>query len=257
MQMLMGDKLKVPAPENCLPGRDQVMFVKDKHFVLNTDQKPPFPEGLERVVFGTGCFWGTEKGFWRLPGVHTTSVGYAAGTTPNPTYEEVCSGQTGHNEVVQVVYDPAKVAFADLLRLFYESHNPTQGMGQGNDMGTQYRSGIYYTTEPQRALAEAAKGAYEKALAAKGYGPITTEILAAPTFYYAEDYHQQYLAKPRNRQYCSAMPSGVSLPAFAGWAPAGQEALAPKLDDAYWDKYGPKPGCTIQGPNEQIRPGSW
>ena len=216
-------------------------------------------DGYAIATFAAGCFWGVELAYQREPGVVGTAVGYTQGSTEAPSYEQVCSGTTGHTEAVQVVFDPSSVSYERLCQLLIDrlGENVWRENQVGNDMGTQYRSGIYYTTEPQRALAEAAKGAYEKALAAKGYGPITTEILAAPTFYYAEDYHQQYLAKPRNRQYCSAMPSGVSLPALAGWAPAGQVAPAPQLDDAYWDKNGPKPGCTIQGPNEQIRPGSW
>jgi len=251
MQMLMGDKMKLVAPENALPGRDEAMQIINEHFILKTPIEGPFPEGLETIVFGTGCFWGTEKMFWKIPGVYSTAVGYAAGYTKNPTYEEVCSGMTGHNEVVLVVYDPKKIAFADLLRNFWESHNPTQGMGQGNDMGTQYRSGIYPTTDAQRKLAEASLNAYQKAISAKGYGPITTEIVDNVDFYYAENYHQQYLAKPMSRPYCSAQPSGISVPAFAEWGLSDMKEYAPKLPDSYWDKYGPKPGCTIAGPNTQ------
>eukprot|EP00667_Euglena_gracilis_P017728 EG_transcript_18725 len=230
------------------------MAVTNKHFVLGHPIQPPFPEGLQRAVFGTGCFWGTEKGFWRTPGVFSTAVGYCGGFTPNATYEEVCTGQTGHNEVVHVMYDPELVSFADLLRLFWQSHDPTQGMGQGQDTGTQYRSGIYCTTPDQKALAEASKAAYQRALKAAGNGAaITTEILDCPPFYYAEDYHQQYLAKPGNRQYCSAQPTGVPLPPFEEWAPADLAGHAPKLPPAYWAKHGPKPGCAIKGPNDPIQ----
>lgn len=251
LAMLMGEKMKVIDPEKALPGRQEAMPIINEHYVLKTPIEPPFPEGLESIVFGTGCFWGTEKMFWKLPGVYSTAVGYAAGTTPNPTYEEVCSGYTGHNEVVQVVYDPKKISFADLLRNFWESHDPTAGMGQGNDRGTQYRSGIYYKTPEQKALAEASMATYSKLLSAKGYGPITTELVSDPKFYYAENYHQQYLAKPGSRPYCSAQPSGVSLPPFSEWAPAGMEGAASKLPEEYWAEYGPKPGCTIGGTNAQ------
>jgi len=206
------------------------------------------------VVFGTGCFWGTEKGFWRFPGVHSTAVGYCAGFTPNATYEEVCSGQTGHNEVVQVVYDPSAISFVDLLRQFWESHDPTQGMGQGNDMGTQYRSGIYYTSAEQKALAEASKQAYQAALAQAGRKQaITSEILECPAFYYAEDYHQQYLAKPGSRPYCSAQPTGVSLPDAKSWLPAGLEAHLSRLPEAFWAQHAPRPGCVIRAPNAPIQ----
>jgi len=237
------------------PGRSERLQVAPKHFVLGTPVQAPFPEGVESVVFGTGCFWGTEKGFWRLPGVFATSVGYCAGATPNPTYNEVCSGATGHNEVVRVAYDPAKVSFTDLLRNFWQSHDPTQGNGQGNDRGTQYRSGIYFSSPAQQALAEASKASYEADLGR----PVTTEIIPAPEFYFAEDYHQQYLAKPGNRQYCSAQPTGQKLAAYDGWAPSA-EALggadpavhAPKLPEGFWEEHGPRPGCTIGFPNEQV-----
>eukprot|EP00667_Euglena_gracilis_P010414 EG_transcript_10588 len=249
--MLMSDKAKLVSKEDALPGRGTPMQLRNQHFVLKTPIQPPFPAGLQTVVLGTGCFWGSEKMFWKLPGVYSTAVGYAAGHTPNPTYEEVCTGKTAHNEVVLVVYDPAKVSFVDLLRNFWESHDPTQGMGQGNDRGTQYRSGIYPTTAEQQQLAEASLGAYQTALAAQGYPKITTEIVPNVVFYYAEDYHQQYLAKPGSRPYCSAQPTGVALPAFAQWAPPGLEGHAPHLPDPYWAANGPKPGCTIKGSNAQ------
>ena len=181
------------------------------HAVLGTPMQPPFPEGLETAVFGLGCFWGAERKFWEAPGVFTTAVGYAGGTTEHPTYEQVCSGRTGHAEVVLVVYDPSQVTFDQLLKVFWESHDPTQGMRQGNDVGTQYRSGIYVSSPEQRRLAEASRDAYQRGLAAAGYGPITTEILDAPPFYYAEDYHQQYLAKNPGG-YCGLGGTGVACP---------------------------------------------
>jgi peptide-methionine (S)-S-oxide reductase len=190
-----GKKLTLPTPETALPGRSEPIPVTDRHFVNGNPLKPPFPQGMELALFGLGCFWGAERKFWQQDGVYSTSVGYAAGITPNPTYQEVCTGMTGHNEVVRVVYDPQKVSYADLLKVFWESHNPTQGMRQGNDTGTQYRSGIYVYSDEQRQLAEASKQAYQQALKTEGYSEITTEILEAPEFYYAEDYHQQYLAK--------------------------------------------------------------
>jgi peptide-methionine (S)-S-oxide reductase len=185
--------------------------VPDTHFVLGTPLEPPFPEDTEQVIVGMGCFWGAEKAFWTAPGVYTTAVGYAAGSTPNPTYEEVCSGRTGHNEVVLVVFRPAEISFEEVLRLFWEGHDPTQGMRQGNDRGTQYRSGIYVTSEAQREAAEASEKAYAERLSDAGYGEITTEILDAPEFFYAEDYHQQYLAKVPNG-YCGLGGTGVSCP---------------------------------------------
>jgi len=207
----LGKKRTVPTPEEALPGRASEMPVPEKHYVNGNPLKPPFPEGMEKVVFGLGCFWGAERKFWQLDGVYTTAVGYAAGSTPNPTYKEVCSGMTGHNEVVLVVYDPKKVSYQQLLKTFWESHNPTQGMRQGNDTGTQYRSGIYTYSEEQKKLAEASKDSYQQALKEAGYGDITTEILDAPEFYYAEDYHQQYLAKNPNG-YCGLGGTNVSCP---------------------------------------------
>ena len=204
-------KTRLPEPAAALAGRAERMPVPEKHFVLGTRLEPPFPSGLERAVFGLGCFWGAEKQFWKTNGVYTTAVGYAAGLTPNPSYREVCSGLTGHNEVVLVVFDPVKVSYEELLRVFWEHHDPTQGMRQGNDVGTQYRSGIYTFAPGQRASALASKEAYEEKLGAAGYGAITTEILDAPEFYYAEDYHQQYLAKNPNG-YCGIGGTGVSCP---------------------------------------------
>jgi peptide-methionine (S)-S-oxide reductase len=205
-------KTVMPTPETALPGRAQRMRVPAAHVVNGAPLTPPFPEGHERAMFGMGCFWGAERKFWTLPGVHTTAVGYAAGFTPNPTYEEVCTGRTGHNEVVLVVFDPARVGYDALLRTFWESHDPTQGMRQGNDVGTQYRSGIYVYSAAQRRLAEASRDAYQRALTAAGHGPITTEILDAPEFYYAEDYHQQYLAKNPGG-YCGLGGTGVACQA--------------------------------------------
>ncbi len=198
----------LPSRGSALPGREAAMPVADRHTVLGTPLVGPWPAGYETAVFGMGCFWGAERIFWQAPGVYTTAVGYAGGYTPNPTYEEVCSGLTGHNEVVMVVYDTAKVDFGSLLKVFWEAHDPTQGMRQGNDLGTQYRSGIYCTSEAQAQHARASLERYQAALAASGYGPITTEILAAPPFYYAEEYHQQYLAKNPDG-YCGLGGTGV------------------------------------------------
>jgi peptide-methionine (S)-S-oxide reductase len=204
-------KLRMPTPEDALPGRAEKMPVPAQHFVNGNPLEPPFPAGTRTALFGLGCFWGAEKKFWQTPGVYTTAVGYAAGFTPNPTYREVCTGLTGHNEVVLVVFDPAKVSYEKLLKVFWENHDPTQGMRQGNDAGTQYRSGIYAFDADQRAAAEASKEAYQAKLAEAGYGAITTEILDAPPFYYAEDYHQQYLAKNPDG-YCGIGGTGVSCP---------------------------------------------
>jgi len=208
-------KTEMPVPEEALPGRDFAIPTASRHFVNGADLKGPYPEGMETAMFGLGCFWGAERKFWQLPGVHVTAVGYAAGYTPNPTYEEVCTGRTGHNEVVLVVFDPKKVSYETLLKTFWESHNPTQGMRQGNDIGTQYRSGIYVTSDAQRKAAEASRDTYGAELAKQGYGAITTEILDAPTFYFAEDYHQQYLAKNPNG-YCGLGGTGVSCPIGTG-----------------------------------------
>ena len=208
---LFARKLRVPSAAEALPGRAERMPVPSRHFVLGTPLEQPFPEGLERAVFGMGCFWGAEKVFWQADGVYTTAVGYAAGHTPNPTYEEVCSGLTGHSEVVLVVFDPKRTSYADMLHLFWEHHDPTQGMRQGNDVGTQYRSGIYWHSEAQRAAAESSRAAYQHVLSASRFGTITTEILPASEFYYAEGYHQQYLAKNPGG-YCGLGGTGVSCP---------------------------------------------
>jgi peptide-methionine (S)-S-oxide reductase len=199
----------MPSAEEALPGRAESMPVPERHFVNGNPIKPPFPAGLEQALFGLGCFWGAERKFWQLPGVYTTAVGYAGGYTPNPTYKEVCSGLTGHNEVVLVVYDPKLIGYDKLLKVFWEAHDPTQGMRQGNDVGTQYRSGIYCYTPAQRETALRSQTAFQQALAAAGYGPITTEIRDAPVFYYAEEYHQQYLARNPGG-YCGLGGTGVS-----------------------------------------------
>lgn len=194
--MFVNDKkLKMPTPEQALPGRLETMAVPTRHFVNGHTLVPPYPEGLQLALFGLGCFWGAERKYWQQAGVFSTAVGYAAGFTPNPNYAEVCTGLTGHNEVVQVVFDPVTISYQQLLKIFWESHDPTQGMRQGNDRGTQYRSGIYVYTDEQRVLAEGSREDYAQKLAAAGYGPITTEILSAPIFYFAEPEHQQYLAK--------------------------------------------------------------
>lgn len=206
-----GKKNTLPTESEALPGRTKEMPVPDKHFVNGNPLKGPFPEGMEQAMFGLGCFWGAERKFWQADGVFSTSVGYAAGITPNPTYREVCSGMTGHNEVVFVVFDPKVISYADLLQIFWESHNPTQGMRQGNDTGTQYRSGIYCYSPEQKRLAEDSKNVYQSALKDEGYGAITTEILDAPPFYYAEDYHQQYLAKNPGG-YCGLGGTNVCYP---------------------------------------------
>ena len=211
MGLFASKKLTIPAPEEALPGRTERMPVAMKHHVLDAPLEPPFPDRMEVALFGLGCFWGAERKFWQAEGVYTTAVGYSAGHTPNPTYQEVCSGGTGHNEVVRVVFDPAVTDYEAMLKIFWESHDPTQGMRQGNDVGTQYRSGIYATSEAQRRAALAALAAYQAQLTAAGYGEITTEILDAPEFYYAEDYHQQYLAKNPGG-YCGLGGTGVSCP---------------------------------------------
>lgn len=206
-----GKKLTLPTLDQALPGRSESMPVPEKHFVNGHPLKAPFPAGMELAMFGLGCFWGAERKFWQQEGVYTTAVGYAAGVTPNPTYQEVCTGMTGHNEVVFVAYDPNVVSYEQLLKVFWESHDPTQGMRQGNDVGTQYRSGIYTYTDEQRALAEKSRDAYQQALSGAGYKEISTEIMDAPTFYYAEVYHQQYLAKNPNG-YCGLGGTKVCYP---------------------------------------------
>ncbi|MEA3216824.1 MAG: peptide-methionine (S)-S-oxide reductase [Acidimicrobiia bacterium] len=204
-------KLRMPTPEQALPGRSEALVVPPAHFVNGHPLQPPFPEGFEQAVFGMGCFWGAERMFWQAPGVYTTAVGYAGGITPNPSYEEVCSGLTGHTEAVLVVFDPAVTSYENMLKVFWESHDPTQGMRQGNDVGTQYRSAIYCSDDEQLEAAEASRERFQAALSSRGYDEITTEIRLAPTFYYAENYHQQYLAKVPNG-YCGLGGTGVSCP---------------------------------------------
>lgn len=203
-------KPEIPTAAEALPGRDTAMLIPKHHYVNGAPLSGPFANELEKVLFGVGCFWGAERIFWKLPGVYVTAVGYAGGYTPNPTYEEVCTGKTGHNEVVLVVYDPAQIKFNAILKAFWESHDPTQGMSQGNDVGTQYRSGVYCSTIEQHEAAETSRRVFQKNLKTAGFGTITTEILNAPTVYYAEDYHQQYLAKNPNG-YCGLGGTGVTL----------------------------------------------
>jgi len=246
-----GGEPQMVSKEAALKGRAEPMEVGPTHYVLKNPMKGPWPAGFKTLVVANGCFWGSEKGMWRLPGVYSTAVGYSAGYTPNPTYEEACSGRSGHTESVQIVYDPSKISVVDLLRWHWEAHDPCAGMGQGNDRGTQYRSGVYWFDDEQRALATASKDAYEAALGGK---KITTEIRPAANFgeavfYYAEDYHQQYLAKPGARPYCSAQPQCVSLPPFAKWCPAGLEHHAPKLPDSFWAEHSPTPHCVIRSPD--------
>ena len=214
---LFKDKTRMIDPDRALPGRSQPLPLPGRHAVLRTPLKPPFPEGIETAVFGMGCFWGAERLFWEADGVYTTAVGYAGGYTPNATYEEVCSGSTGHTEVVLVAFDSAKTSYEEMLRIFWEGHDPTQGMRQGGDVGTQYRSAIYWDSEAQRAGAEASRTAYQKRLLAANHGTITTELAQAGPFYYAEEYHQQYLAKNPNG-YCGLGGTGVSCPVGLGAA---------------------------------------
>src|SRR3954453_4213002 len=215
MAFLFEKKTNQVSPDQALPGREDRMPVPARHEVLGTPLEPPFPEGLEQAVFGLGCFWGAERVFWTAPGVYTTAVGYAGGYTPNATYGEVCGGRTGHTEAVLVVFDPAKTSYDELLRLFWEGHDPTQGMRQGNDVGTQYRSAVLYTSEAQREAAERSRAMYEERLRASGFGPVTTEVAPLEDFFYAEDYHQQYLAKNPNG-YCGLGGTGVSCPVGPG-----------------------------------------
>src|SRR4029079_12949478 len=212
----------MPAPEDTLPGRPGAMPVTERHVVLETPLEPPFPEGIEVAIFGMGCFWGAERLFWQLPGVYTTADGYSGVTTPNPTYEETCSGRTGHTEAVLVVFDPERITYEEILKRFWENHDPTQGMRQGNDVGTQYRSAIYTTSPEQAATVEASKAVFGERLLDAGYGPITTEIAPLGEFYYAEDYHQQYLSKVPNG-YCGLGGTGVSCP--IGLRVGGEEGL--------------------------------
>jgi peptide-methionine (S)-S-oxide reductase len=209
VMFMLQRKTGMPSPEEALPGREDKMVVPEGHFVTGHPLEPPFPEGMEMAMFGLGCFWGAERKFWETHGIYTTAVGYAGGYTPNPTYEEVCTGMTGHNEVVRVIYDPKIISYERLLRVFWEAHDPTQGMRQGNDIGTQYRSGVYTYTQEQKMSAQSSRDTYQRRLDASGYGPITTEIVDAPLFYYAEVYHQQYLAK-NPRGYCGLGGTGIS-----------------------------------------------
>ena len=215
MSIFSRKPLTIPSKADALPGRAERMPVPDAHFVNGHRIAEPFPDGLARAVFGMGCFWGAEKKFWQQPGVYSTAVGYAGGLTPNPTYREVCTGMTSHNEVVLVVFDPGTTTYEAMLKVFWENHDPTQGMRQGNDAGTQYRSGIYYADEAQKRAAEASRDAFQKQLSTAGYGAVTTEIVPAPEFYYAEDYHQQYLAKNPDG-YCGLGGTGVSCPIGVG-----------------------------------------
>jgi peptide-methionine (S)-S-oxide reductase len=207
----LGKKTEMIDPAQSLPGRDMAMLVPEKHFILGTPMVAPWPEAMEVIIVGMGCFWGAERKFWNAAGVYSTQVGYAGGFTPNPSYEEVCSGQTGHNEVVQVVFDPAQISLEGVLQVFWENHDPTQGMRQGNDVGTQYRSGVYCTSAAQKAAVEASRERFQTGLTQAGYGAITSEIVEAPAFYYAEDYHQQYLGKNPNG-YCGMGGTGVACP---------------------------------------------
>ena len=215
--MFSRHKTRMMTEEEALPGRADTMAIPERHLVKGTTLRPPFPEGMEQAVFGMGCFWGAERTFWQADGVYSTAVGYAGGFTPNPTYQEVCSGRTGHTEAVLVVFDPALTSYAEMLRLFWEGHDPTQGMRQGNDAGTQYRSAVYATTEDQLKVAHESRDMFQDRLTAAGLGEITTEIREAPTFYYAEDYHQQYLARNPNG-YCGLGGTGVTCPIGLGAA---------------------------------------
>jgi peptide-methionine (S)-S-oxide reductase len=223
--MFLRTKTAMVDPSSALPGREEELPVAERHAVLETPMTPPFPDGFEQVIVGMGCFWGAERVFWQAPGVYTTAVGYAGGFTRNPTYEEVCSGRTGHTEAVLVVFDPAKTSYEDILRLFWENHNPTQGMRQDNDVGTQYRSAILWSTDEERQAAEASRAAYAERLRAAGYPEITTEITQVAHFYYAEDYHQQYLHK-NPWGYCGLGGTGVSCPVGLGATPAAPAAGA-------------------------------
>jgi len=259
-------------PDKALPGRSTTMPNIEglRHYVLG-NKLTEVPEGYKVAIFANGCFWGSEKGIWRFPfGIHSTAVGYCGGFTPNPTYEEACSGQTGHTEGVRVVYDPNQISFVDILRWFWEAHDPASGMGQGNDRGSQYRSGFYYLDDEQQQLIAASKTAYETALGMDGTDQhITTEIAAATDYdqygglwYFGEPYHQQYLSKPGARPYCSAQPRGVSVPSYDDWCPFAdadlKEKHRPKLTDGFWKKYAPKRGCSVVSePNEPIQENSY
>jgi len=269
MDMLGGGDAGLISPDKALKGRPNKMANIDgyRHYVLG-NKLTEVPEGYKVAYFGNGCFWGSEKGIWRLPkGIHSTAIGYCGGFTPNPTYEEVCSTQTGHTEGVRVVYNPAEVSFVDILRWFWEAHDPASGMGQGNDRGSQYRSGFYYTNDEEKQLIEASKVAYEKAINTR---PITTEIASADAYdeyggiwFYGEQYHQQYLSKPGSRPYCSAKPQGVSLPEYDQWCPFPKDSELynkhkPTLNESFWSKHAPQKGCSVvNAPNEPIEVGSY
>mmetsp|Transcript_30973 Transcript_30973/g.73845 ORF Transcript_30973/g.73845 Transcript_30973/m.73845 type:complete len:318 (-) Transcript_30973:73-1026(-) len=265
LDLLSGGDGGMITPDQAIKGRDQPMAGIDnlRHYVLG-NKLTEVPEGYKEAVFGNGCFWGSEKAMWRMPkGIHSTAVGYCAGYTKNPTYNEACSSMTGHTEGVRVVYNPEEISFVDILRMFWESHDPTQYMGQGNDRGSQYRSGFYYFDDDQRRLIEASKAAYEKAL---GDREIKTEIASASDYdkygglwYFGEPYHQQYLAKPGARPYCSAQPQGVSLPPFEEWCPEDlQEKHKPTLPEAFWKRHGPVRGCSVvRFDNEPISESSY
>ena len=245
--MFVSRKTRMPTADEALPGRSSSMPVPAKHLVKNNPLEPPFPEGLERAVFGMGCFWGAERKFWEAQGVYTTAVGYAGGFTPNPTYEEVCSGRTGHAEVVLVVYDPALITYDQLLRVFWENHDPTQGMRQGNDVGTQYRSAIYTSSEDQLKAAEASRHAYQDVLTAAGFGTISTEIREAPPFYYAEAYHQQYLAR-NPYGYCGLGGTGLSCPTGLRGPNAESGLRGPNAESGL---RGPNAGSGLRGPDAE------
>lgn len=265
LDLLGGGEPAMVAKDQALKGRSSPMpnIEGSRHAVLGTKMSREVPPEHEEVLLANGCFWGSEKGFWRLPvGIHSTAVIYCGGYTPNPTYEEACSGQTGHTEGVRVVYNPSEISLVDILDWFWQAHDPTQGMGQGNDRGTQYRSGAYYFSKDQQELIEASKDAYEKVLGR----PITTEIADATSlpgepYYFAEAYHQQYLAKPGARPYCSAQPQGVGLPDYEEWTPFSgdkSDQYAPKLPTSFWKRHAPRKGCSVvQEPNEVIEPASY
>mmetsp|Transcript_29551 Transcript_29551/g.82596 ORF Transcript_29551/g.82596 Transcript_29551/m.82596 type:complete len:291 (-) Transcript_29551:55-927(-) len=254
--IVMGNSLSMDG--SGMEGRDVEEKLSNKHVVLSSQLRPPYPkEGLDSIVVATGCYWGAEKGFWRLPGVYTTAVGYAGGTTKNPTYHETCTGRTGHTEAVLVVWDSTKLGTADILKQFWECHDPTQVNGQGFDTGTQYRSALYWTTEAQKDLAFASKEAYSKALGNRKIATEMKSLQEAGPFYYAHEEYQQYLARPGARQYCSAQPQGVALPPFDTWAPdeyKGSDKHGNKLPEDFWTKYGSaaNPHCTMKSPHEQI-----
>jgi len=248
----MGGSSTMIKRQDAVKGTDKEEVLNEPHFVLKTNLRPPYPDGHKTLVVATGCYWGAEKGFWRLPGVYSTAVGYCGGFTKNPTYQQACSGDTGHSEAVLIVYDEKKIGYVDLLRQFWECHDPTQFMGQGGDQGTQYRSCVFPNNDVELKLTESSRDAYSKALGGKKIHTQISLMSEAGPFYFAHQEFQQYLARPGSRQYCSAQPQGVSLPAYETWKPEGVEGYEPKLSEAFWKAHGPKPHCTIKGPNEQI-----